>query len=218
MKFYKQKICTFISRNSLVAFVLYFFWVDPSVAQTTSFSPFIQAGLVAAQFDGDQFGGYNKLGARVGFGTYLDINKPFLVSLAILYTQKGAVDPPNAQIGKYTYYRFKANYIDIPVLGNYEVIDNLSIFAGVSANLLLNKKESDQNGTLNQGYINLKPFDVAGVLGAEFQVKPNILIKGTFERSILPVSSKITATSFGILGAGFHRFFSFSVAYNISKN
>lgn len=220
MKFFKPKTSTFTNLSVLVliGFVFLFFRVDPSVAQTAVFNPYLQGGIVAAQFDGDQFGGYNRLGLRLGIGTEVDFDREYTFSFAILLTQKGAVDPPNAQIGKYTFYRFKANYIDIPLLFRYEVLDKLTLLAGLSPNILINKTESDQNGTLNQGYINLKPFDLAASLGLQYQVKDNIAVQATFDRSLLPVSSRITTTSFGIFGSGFHRFVSFSVVYSLSKN
>lgn len=115
----------------------------------SKFKPLLYAGGVASQIDGDNFGGYHKLGAEVGVGALYQSQKPIGFAVKAGYVQKGSVKRPNHEAGDFTYYKIALHYLSTPLLLRYqEWRKNWFVEAGVEPQVLISGSEEDENGTL----------------------------------------------------------------------
>ena len=91
------------------------------------------AGLNAAQINGDDIAGYNKVGLEAGGEISYRIKESWMPSVSILYSQKGSRSEPRLD-GYLTHYRL--NYVSIPVMMHY-LDGGIRISGGLSYNRLL---------------------------------------------------------------------------------
>lgn len=83
------------------------------------FTGYLAAGLNASQIDGDQMGGYTKVGAIAGVGTYINVTEKFLMSLEMAYSMRGARSQ-FVNNNPFTFRKYATDYIQLPVLFNFK--------------------------------------------------------------------------------------------------
>ena len=91
------------------------------------------AGLNAAQINGDDLAGYNKLGLEAGMEVSYRLKESWMASVSILSSQKGSRSEPRLDLFL-THY--KLNYVSIPVMMHY-MDGGVRISGGLSYNRLL---------------------------------------------------------------------------------
>jgi hypothetical protein len=117
----------------------------------------IIGGFNLTQFDGDQKIGYRKFGAHAGIGVMFPFNfkrnqenKPWAVSMEILFNQRGARArnlnyDPNDTINNYAQGKFeyllRLNYVSLPLILHYTDRDRWTIGVGVAYNRMFSSKE-----------------------------------------------------------------------------
>lgn len=98
----------------------------------------IQVAGVASQIDGDQWGGYNKLGLGFGGFAFYDFNDYLSLQIELLYGHRGSREVNKA------YGQINLNLIDMPVLLRLRFYEfgNAAFFAeaGPSVNTLLSAR------------------------------------------------------------------------------
>ncbi|MBR8537065.1 PorT family protein [Carboxylicivirga sediminis] len=109
-----------------------------SVAQEFSAGPLL--GTSFSQVDGDNFGGYNKVGINLGAFVSRTITEHWDIQLDIAYMQKGSREAPNPEKGKYDDYKIHLSYIQFPLVGRYQY-KQFSAEGGLSVGTLLSSKE-----------------------------------------------------------------------------
>ena len=108
-----------------------------------SFNAGFFGGLTASQVDGDQYGGFNKLGMTAGFFVNREIDKNFYWQLEIKYVTRGALESePEIYFYDKTVYR----YIEIPLSVNYLLDEKYQFELGLSPEVLLSYAHYDGNG------------------------------------------------------------------------
>lgn len=120
------------------------FWITCCLAflPWIAFSQGVGGGLslagVASQIDGDQWGGYKKLGLHFGGFAWYDFNDRLGIQAEILYGHRGSREVVTA------YGQISLNYIDLPLLLRVRVLskESTQLFAeaGPSANLILSAR------------------------------------------------------------------------------
>jgi hypothetical protein len=132
-------------RYTLVVFALTLvslIWFEPIQAQ--DFKGGITLGANFSQVDGDQYGGYNKLGLNAGMYIFRDLNEESKIQFEILYSQKGskkrictdcAIPDPT--------FSLRYHYIEIPILyvRSFGEIEG-HIGTGVSINVLARREDN----------------------------------------------------------------------------
>ncbi|MEZ5082305.1 MAG: outer membrane beta-barrel protein [Bacteroidales bacterium] len=126
------------------------------------------AGMNLSQVDGDEVYGYKKVGLNTGLGALLPIKKRFLLTMEILYNQKGAYErdqyirfdqDTSGKIIEITgKYQLKLDYLEVPILFLYNDRDIITAGAGFSYGRLVSVKEYEhgqkvETTTLNGGLI-----------------------------------------------------------------
>ena len=111
------------------------------------------AGLNFAQVDGDQFGGYNKLGFNLGMFVNRKLNEHWYAKGELLFSQKGSkkkLDPddPAPQI-----FILKFTYLEMPLIVSYKK-RNVSFELGPSIGVNIRAKNETNLGVQDEKGIN----------------------------------------------------------------
>ena len=130
-------------------------------------NPVLIFGMNASQVWGDQLTGYRRVGANAGAGAFIRLPKHFSVSFEVLYSMKGANSGSRESVkipgDTNVYYTSKLilDYIDVPIMFNYQD-KRIAIFgAGVNYTSLVRYKEV-RNGKEYE-YPGGNPYKVAGL-------------------------------------------------------
>jgi hypothetical protein len=99
----------------------------------------LTVGMNMTQVDGDEIYGFRKYGFHGGAIGTVPVKNDFLITLETLYSQKGANQPRRTQY--YRQYRVELDYVEVPVLLQYNDRDIFTIGAGFAYGRLVNVKE-----------------------------------------------------------------------------
>ena len=106
-------------KTAVILTMVFVFAICTEQSQAQMFKGYAVAGLNAAQIDGDEVFGYNKIAPQVGIGIMVPFNmrKPYQgwqASMEILFSQRGAKETLDPFA-----YKATLSYIDIPVMLHY---------------------------------------------------------------------------------------------------
>ena len=167
-------------RYTITIFILLnLFWFIPDVtAQIIKGEAIV--GMNLTQVDGDEVFGFKKIGANIGAGVLIPVDKKgrWDVSLEALFSQKGSYEPPqgefidslgNIHTGE---YKLKLNYAEIPVLVMFTDKEFISAGAGFSWGRLVSVKEWEHGNlvdstTVNSGTYSKNDFSIL----ADFRIR-----------------------------------------------
>ena len=169
-----------------------------------------KAGLNLAKFSGSdadlmETSPKFKLGTTIGgFVTY-PLSDKLVIRPEVLFTQKGA-KYKESEDGIDAKWKFKMNWLEIPVLAVYEVANNINVFAGPFLELYLNgesvikvegggesydadeKIEGDEVNSLGLGLI----------FGGGYGLTDNIDVEARFSLGLTSIDKDITMKNSGI--------------------
>ena len=118
----------------LLAFLL------PLCLSAQGFGGGISLGTVMAQWDGDNYGGYKKIGLHFGGFVYYDFKPRWGIQPEILFVQRGSREVSDLGLDHY-----KFNYIDVPVYLNFIILRKedvkFTVQAGPQVGVLLFARE-----------------------------------------------------------------------------
>jgi hypothetical protein len=178
-----------------------------------AFTGGITGGISVNQIDGDEYRGYNMLGATGG--AYVQTNKSGKLQIQgeIKYFLKGAEQkqtPDNP-----VFYRVHLNYVQIPVMVNYYLSDKIFPEAGLAAGYLFWAREDrDGNGFLSPS----RPFtsiDLSFEGGMNFQITKLIRANIRLSYSILPIRDNPGGQVFRFDLGQYNSSLSFNLYYRI---
>lgn len=171
-------------------------------------------GANFSQVDGDQLGGYNKLGANLGVQINREIGEYWQGAFEIRYSMKGAkkvIDPdaPPTFTLKLDY-----QYIEIPLLIKHTKYDKLAMYAGPSVGVRVVGKRIE-NG-IESEVIELNPLEVGFNIGGTYFVTNKIGLDLRHSYSLLSITDNnvvsLGPTWFDRTG-WFNRLFTIGVVY-----
>lgn len=141
-------------------------------------------GANFCQIDGDQMGGFNKLGYRLGFGSYLNNAKGDEYGFEITYCEKGsrtANDPDNpAQI----IVRYHYNYVEIP-LYYQKKMDHFGLRIALAPAINVRARADLGGGFADQ--TNLRRFELSGIIGPSYELTENWRFYAHYQYSLLSI-------------------------------
>jgi hypothetical protein len=148
------------------------------------------AGVNAAQIQGDDSAGYNKLGFRAGVRGIARLSEKADFGLDLLYSQRGSASelvPNNA----FLRYVIHLDYIEVPVWFTYkdwlspEGYYRLQGFAGLSYGRLFGTRVEETILEDEQDFF--AKNDLSINLGAGFRVSQRFALEVHYIRSVLPL-------------------------------
>lgn len=173
-------------------------------------------GLAATQLDGDNLGGYNKPGVRVGGWVNTPIKPNVIMQLELEYIQKGSkVSESEIKIGKY--YHSLLNYIQVSLLAKTSLMKMLDGEAGLAGGYMTRSVEDKDGG----GFIEPEPedaftdFEFSGMVGLSYALSKNLEANARFNYSLLPVRDHPGGQKWLLNRGQFNNAMLFSLYYQI---
>ncbi len=169
------------------------FWVIILVtfhSQTFSqrFDAGVIAGAIASQVSGDRLAGYNKPGFEFGGLVSTSLSEKFDLSFQITFIQKGSRKNINAEAGDFSYYRMRLNYVQVPVLIQYNFSKKLRFEAGTGIAVLLSSSEEDESGSLEfAARKEFSKFEWTMMASMNYMLWENFFLILGIENSMLPI-------------------------------
>ena len=174
-------------------------------------------GTNFSQVDGDQLGGYHKLGLNAGIQINREMNEEWKAAFEIRYTMKGStktIDPDEP--ATFT-LDLKYHYIEVPLLFSYTSLTKLEPYGGISLGVnVLN--ERDENGIVTKEP-ELKKTETALHLGCTYPLSSKIRADLRHSYSLLSIRDyPVAANSPRLLSrtGWFNRLFTLSLSYTLN--
>ncbi len=141
-------------------------------------------GLVASQVDGDNYAGYDRPGIQFGGFTNFMINEDWGGQVEIKYIQKGS---KNQSQKHGIYFELKFDYIEVPLLVNYQFDEKISFEGGFGVAYLIRALE-DKDG---DGFLEPEPpfenYELNAIIGANYKFSDHFIVNAKYSYSILPI-------------------------------
>ena len=157
-----------------------------------SHAQFFKAGIVgglnASQIDGDNEGGFTKLGVNAGFISQIDLAESWYLNFEILYAQKGSAPAFNT----FKYFKIQTDYAEMPLTIKYHDKKGGLIFgAGLALERLVRAKFFNEFGDdVSELYFidagKPKDWNLSGILEGTYMFNPVWGLNIRFSKSILP--------------------------------
>lgn len=145
----------------------------------------LKAGISTTEVHGDTYAGFDKFGFDGGATLNAKINEKWSAQFEILFVQKGSKHVGDASKGDYSYYYLQLNYVEVPLLLQYQ--HKKFVFEiGPGIGYLVKAKESDHNGVVING-IPFNSTEISGSVGINYQIYKNFGINWRYTNSIFPI-------------------------------
>ena len=171
-------------------------------------------GANFSQVDGDQLGGYNKLGANLGVQIDREITEDWSGAFELRYSMKGAkkvIDPKGPPTFSLT---LDYQYIEVPLLVKYTKYEKFTLYVGpsVGVNIVGKRFENGIESEVDE----LRPLELGFNIGGTYYVKEKIGLDLRHSYSMLSLTDNnvvsIGPTWFSRTG-WFNRLFTIGVVY-----
>ena len=136
-------------------------------------------GASASQIDGDGLGGFDKAGLVFGGSSNFKITDNFSFQPEILWVQKGSKTTNSDSL---LFFKWRLNYISIPVLVNYRIQPRFTLQAGLTADFLIDAKLDDGGGFYDRTE-ELERFDPNYTFGVEYKIGDNFSANARYQYS-----------------------------------
>lgn len=191
--------------------ILLFAQEENNNRQFGNFRSGIRLGLCTSQIDGDNYGGYNKVGLTGGGLIATPVSKRLDVQLEINYCNRGSRDPADPEKGKFNSYRINLHYIDIPLLVMIQTWKFKFEF-GITNGIFIASKEEDEFGLVTNSVFNFNRYELALNAGANLLITKNWIFNVRYHRSVLPIANeRVIVPGFGFLGGSYNDAILFSI-------
>ncbi len=203
-------------KNTLFKLVIFIFSLALFPNSKNFAQPFgggIFAGGNFSQIQGDIFSGYNLPGFYGGGFVNLELQENLKVQFEISYIRKGAGN--NFDETNTTYYKVKLDYIDVPILLEYNVYKKFWVHAGLAYGLLF-KQTEDLDGAGDLTPIPLfHNYDFSGLAGFDYYFFKKFAITSRFGYSILPIREHPGNQTYFLNRGQYNNCVSLSLRYHI---
>ena len=136
-------------------------------------------GASDSQIDGDGLGGFDKAGLVFGGSSNFKITDNFSFQPEILWVQKGSKTTNSDSL---LFFKWRLNYISIPVLVNYQIQPRFTLQAGLTADFLIDAKVDGGGGFLDRTD-ELERFDPNYTFGVEYKIGDNFSANARYQYS-----------------------------------
>lgn len=168
-----------------------------------SFRLIVFGGFNAAQVNGDNLSGFNKLGLYAGAGVSRMVNTKSGFQFDIAYSQKGSIDVVNSKNPiQDTLFRF--NYVDIPVFYNYYFNPRLKAQLGLYTGVLTSASFDDGNVEYDRSS-EIANFDYGVTGGVEYFFYDRFSVNLRMSQSVIDINTTFSTY--------YNLYSSFSVRY-----
>lgn len=188
----------------------------PLILHGQGFEAGITIGINTSQIDGDDFGGYNKIGLHGGLEVGYRLQNNWSLKTGFFYTQLGS--QRELQIGSSNPLeqgKISTDYIQIPIIIEYDLnswVESLSLLGGVKVGYLLSSKIQDLSNDPILEFFN--DWDVGLTGGIAYQINENLQGSFTFNQALtfLFNNNKVASINSNSL---VHRWLTFGITFRL---
>lgn len=166
--------------------IFFLFIVISTHVRSQNFKGGLIGGFSVTQVSGDEMGGYNKGGFLGGIFVSFPVKEKIDLEMEMLFSQKGSKVAKNSEgliIDTGEWDRANFNYIEVPVLINFDISKKFEAHVGLSAAYLLSYKIEDfAYGVRDEN--RFKKYDVDLVYGVSYHVFDNLDVFVRHQNSI----------------------------------
>jgi len=153
-----------------------------------------KAGINLASIGGDYVGGLDpRVSFHVGGLVEIPLMGKFAIQPELLYSSQGAKQGSylGIDLGDYE-SKVILDYINVPIMGKYYIIEGLSIELGPQIGILINARNKGDDGDgsfdedIKDGYNKL---DVALGIGASYRLNNGVFFSVRFNKGFLDISN-----------------------------
>lgn len=164
-----------------------------TTAQSQEFRLGAKAGVNISSIGGDYVGGLDpRIGFHVGGLVEIPLAGKFALQPEVLYSSQGAKYGSylGVDLGDYE-EKIILDYVNIPIMGKYYIIEGLSVELGPQVGILVNAKYKgeDEDGSFDvdakDGYNSL---DVAIGIGASYRLNNGVFFSIRFNKGLMDIS------------------------------
>ena len=205
-------------KNLPLKYTIYSFLLSCSMSYAQDFGAQLFLGANFSQVDGDQMGGYNKLGANVGIQINRPTNNDWESAFEIRYSMKGSkkvIDPegPPTPTLDLNYH-----YLEVPLLVKYLGWEKIEPYGGLSLGVNI-FNERDDNGRKTKEP-DLKKAEIGFHLGASCALNNRTNIDLRHSYSLFSIRDyPVAANSPSLWGrvGWFNRLFTLGISYDLKS-
>lgn len=155
-----------------------------SLSAQQTFRAGLIAGLNGCQIHGDSYSGYRQLGYVAGAFVQTNPDAQVQFVMEMQYSKKGSRKLTNPNIGDYTYFELRMNYIEVPLLVRYGS-KHIFIEGGASLGYLFKVREWDSYSEITPR--DFKKMELSAVLGIGYRLNEKFSLDFRSVNSLLPV-------------------------------
>jgi hypothetical protein len=202
-----------IKKHITLLFIAVLLSFTTVLAQQSTFKGGLTLGICPTQIDGDQNGGFNKLGITGGGYVYTNVSEKTSFQLEMNYIQKGSKKKSTKT--DFTTWAIRLNYIEIPLI--YKVQHKKLYYQfGLSYARLINQKFID---LFQKNEDQFKKQELAYNLGLSYPLSDKLIFETRYSRSLIPVRDKAYLLSwFGVFGGSYNSVLQFTLKFNFVKD
>jgi opacity protein-like surface antigen len=193
------------------------FCLGSMLSNAQDFGATLLASANFSQVDGDQLGGYNKLGANFGIQINREINDDWEAAFEIRFSMKGAKKVIDPEIPQPT-LKLSYHYVEVPLLAKYTKYNKVTPYGGLSIGVNVFNERND-NGITSEEEA-LQPVEVGFVIGATYHLTEKMGIDLRHSYSVVSIRDyPIRVNSPTVFGrAGwYNRLFTVGLTLNLGK-
>jgi len=190
----------------------------PVLVKAQRFQGGVKAGIASTQISGDGYDGFNKVGVNAGVFVRTPISDRLSAQLEMLYLQKGSIDPTDPDNNKFSYYRIRLGYIELPLMFQFK-LSRFQWELGPSFGVLTHSLEEDENGEVPNPAFDFKPYEIAWNAGMYFYLTDRLSANVRYSRSFLPIADefRFIQANFGFFGGSYNTVLHFTLNYQITS-
>lgn len=154
----------------------------------------VAIGINASQIDGDTYAGFHKAGLNTGIVAFVKLKPKLLGNIELLYSAKGARNVMlynSPQVGSVPIiYTAKLNYVEIPLMIQYQVQERIHLSAGASYSRLFSAKEAIDElspNTINRREPNFRQEDINALVAVSYQLSYNLFARARYQYSLTTI-------------------------------
>ena len=167
-------------KKVLIVFTFLSFFLFCHTVSAQNIRNAIVIGASASQIDGDRISGFNKAGLVFGGRSNFKITDKFSYQPEILWLQKGSKTTNKDSLE--AYFKWRLNYVSVPVLLNYKIQPRFTLQTGVTADFLLDAKVDAGSGFIART-AELQRFDLNYTGGIEYRIGDNFAANARYQYS-----------------------------------
>ncbi|KAA9340637.1 porin family protein [Adhaeribacter soli] len=170
-------------KKCLCLFTFFSFFLFKPTVYAQQIRNAIVIGASASQIDGDRQGGFDKAGLVFGGSSNFKINEKFSFQPEILFLQKGSKSDTVEYGDPNAFYKWRLNYVSVPLLLNYKIQPKFTLQAGLAADYLLSAKV-DVGVGFEDRTEDLQKFDLNYMGGVEYRIWDNFAANARYQYSV----------------------------------